>query len=131
MRRHTTTLAILACCVAAAARADVDLGPILVSGYLEAGGRAIADEDDSGKFEEYRDPHEGLFGAGDVTFENPTRRNYFRLGGFDLGEDDADYFVEGGRWGRWGLSGSYSQLPHNFSNQALSPYFGIAGGDLR
>ena len=56
-------------------------------------------DDDSGKFEEYRDPHEGVFGAGDLLLEDPDRRRYLRFGGFDLGEEDADYFLEGGRWG--------------------------------
>ncbi len=122
----------LACWISTApatARADVDAGPIHLSGWVEGGGRLVSEEH-SAKFEEYRDPHEGLFGAGSLLLEDPDRRHYLRLGGFDFGEDDADYFLEGGRWGRWNLFGSYSQLPHNFSNGALSPYIGVPGGEL-
>ena len=131
MKGHTRALVALACGVAtaaAAARADMDLGPAHLSGWIQGGGRAVSDED-SGKFEEYRDVHEGLFGAGDLLVENPNR-TFLRFGGFDIGEDDADYFFEGGRWGRWDVFGSYSQIPHNFSNDALTPYHGIASGEL-
>jgi MtrB/PioB family decaheme-associated outer membrane protein len=133
MRRHAPTLSVLVCCVAGAAataRADLDLGPVRASGYLEGGGRVITGDDHSGKFEEYRDPHEGLFGAGDLMLEDPGQLHFLRFGGFDVGEEDGEYFFEGGRWGRWGLFGNYSQIPHNFSDRALTPYQGIAGGDL-
>src|SRR5262245_33294622 len=132
IQRHPRTVLAFACWLAtgaAAARADVDVGPGLLSGWVETGGRLVTGDDDSGKFEEYRDVGEGLFGGGSLMLQ-PDRRHYLRVGGFDVGEEDADYFLEGGRGGRWNLFGSYSQIPHNYSNDALTPYLGIAGGDL-
>jgi MtrB/PioB family decaheme-associated outer membrane protein len=132
MKRHKRASIGLACGIAtaaAAARADVDLGPVHISGWVEGGGRAVSDEH-SGKFEEYRDPHEGMFGGGDLLLENPEQSHYLRLRAFDVGEHDADYFLQGGRWGRWNLFGSYSQIPHNFSNDALTPYRNITTGEL-
>jgi MtrB/PioB family decaheme-associated outer membrane protein len=132
MQRSTRTLVALFCgaaTAATAARADVDLGPVNLSGWVEGGGRLVSEED-SGKFEEYRDPHEGLFGAGSLLIEDPDRHHYFRFGGFDVGEDDGEYFFEGGRWGRWNLFGNYSQIPHHFSNRALTPYRNLTSGEL-
>src|SRR5262249_3585218 len=132
-RLHRRMLAVLACGIAgvsASARADADLGPVHLEGWLEAGGRGVEGGHGSGKFEEYRDVRRGLFGAGDVMLEDSDRLHFLHFGGFDLGEKDADYFLEGGRWAHWGVTGSFSQLPRNFSNRALSPYGGIAGGDL-
>ena len=131
MRGHTRALVTLACGIATAApaHADTDAGPIHLWGWVETGGRLVSDEH-SGKFEEYRDVHEGLFGGGSVVVEDPDRAHFLRFGGFDVGEDDADYFFEGGRWGRWDVFGSYSQIPHNFSNGALTPYRGLTGNEL-
>lgn len=134
MRRRQLARLALAGLVAAAApyaRADTDLGPIDVSGSLEAGARGIAGEGThSAKFEEYRDPQEIPFGAADLSLRDLEGRYHLHFGGFDMGERDADYFVDGGRWGLWGVSGSISLLPHNFSNQALTPYFGVGSGSL-
>jgi len=115
---------------AAPARADVDLGPTTLSGWLEMGGRGVLGDDHSAKFLEYRDPHEGVFGAADFTLQDLDDLHYLHFGGFDMGEKDADYFLEGGRFGHWGISGAYSLLPHNYSNQALSPYLGVDSGKL-
>jgi MtrB/PioB family decaheme-associated outer membrane protein len=116
--------------LAGPAVADVDLGPATVSGNLEAGVRGISGDEASAKFDDYRDPSIGVFGAGELLFQDLEGKNYFQIGGFDLLEHDADYFFEGGRWGYWGVSGSYSLIPHVYSDRALSPYLGIDGGNL-
>src|SRR5262249_29847980 len=108
-----------------AARADVDLGPTSLSGWLALGARGVPRDPDSDKFREYRDPHTVAFGAGDLWLRDLEDRHYWHFGGYDLGEGDADYFFESGGWGLWGISGSYSLLPHNYSDQARSPYLGV------
>ena len=135
MRRHRLSigLAWLLAVPALPAAADVDLGPFLLSGWVEAGGRATTGDDgdgDSAKFDEYRDPHEGLFGAGNLLLQHEDGKHYLRFGGYDIGEEDGEYFLEGGRWGHWGISGDLSLIPHNYSNRALTPYVGGSSGRL-
>jgi MtrB/PioB family decaheme-associated outer membrane protein len=108
----------------------VQIGPVAASGWLETGGRSISGDHDSSKFEEYRDPQEGIFGAAGLLLQDMEERHYLRLEGFDIGERDADYSLEGGRWGKWGISASLSLLPHAFSENALTPYRGVDGGQL-
>jgi MtrB/PioB family decaheme-associated outer membrane protein len=125
------TLLLLSWLVALPAAADTELGPVRVSGTAEAGARGVTGDDHSAKFEEYRDVPSGAFGALDLMIQSLDDTNYLRFGGDDLGEQDGDYFLEGGRWGHWGITSSYSLLPHNFSNQALSPYFEVKSGNLQ
>jgi hypothetical protein len=99
--------------LAAPAAADVDLGQANATGWLEGGVRGISGDEASAKYDEYRDVQIGAFGAGSLLLQGPEGRNYMKLGGWDLGEHDADYFLEGGRWGHWGIQGNFSLLPHD------------------
>lgn len=129
-RQASLAVAALLALVGPPADADVDLGVASLSGWLEAGGRSVSGDDDAAKFDEYRDPHEGLFGAGNLLFQDTAGRHFLRFGAYDIGEDDAEYFFEGGRFGHWGLSGSLNLIPHNYSERARSPYRGVGSGRL-
>jgi len=122
--------ALLLASLALPAAADTDLGVGTLSGWIEAGGRGITGDDDASKFEQYRDPHKGLFGGGNLLFQDPEGRHFLRFGGYDIGEDDAEYFFEGGRFGNWGLSGDLSLIPHYYSERALTPYRGVDNARL-
>ena len=116
--------------LATPAAADVDLGPANASGWFEGGVRGISGDEASAKYDEYRDVQIGAFGAGSLLLQDLEGKNYLQLGGFDLGEHDADYSLEGGRWGHWGIEGSFSLLPTDYSGRALTPYLGMNSGNL-
>ncbi len=122
--RRAAGLALAAGWLAAAARADVDVAGARLSGELEVGGRAITGEDwgSSSKYDEYREQDPGVFGSGSFLLENRTQPYWLRGWGFDVGERDQRYELEGGRWGRYRFDLEYSELPHVFSDDARSIY---------
>jgi MtrB/PioB family decaheme-associated outer membrane protein len=108
---------------APSASAEQELGSVIVSGEAEVGGLFVWDDNDSAKFEEYRDVPDGdPFGSLDFLIEDAERRYYFHAWLDDIAEDDQQYRFQSGRYGRWGIRGFYSEIPHTFSNQAVSPY---------
>jgi hypothetical protein len=113
------------------AGAETELGPFIISGEAELGGGFVWDDNDSAKFEEYRDiPDEDPFGALRFLIEDSEQRYYFQGWLDDIAEDDQQYRFETGRYGRWGISGFFSEIPHTFSNQAVSPYMETGNGIL-
>lgn len=115
---------------AGAADAEQELGPVIVSGEAQIGGRGVWGDTDSAKFDQYRDVHEGAFGSLRFLFEDEESRYYLRGWFDDIGENDQQYRFEGGRYGRWGIRGFYSEIPNAFSNQAVSPYAEMGDGYL-
>ena len=83
------------------ASAEKGVEPIRISGSVEAGGREVIGRDASAKLNQYRDLHQGLFGSADILFEDREGHSFLRFGGYDLGEDDGEYFLEAGQWGLW------------------------------
>ena len=110
---------LVGCCLAAAATpalADV------VDAELWAGGRAVSGDTHSSKFEEYRDLRPGMFGGGNFLITDPNDVT-FLWGDFDnVGYQDQRYSFEAGQWGFLRLFGEYSELPHDFSNDARTLY---------
>jgi MtrB/PioB family decaheme-associated outer membrane protein len=105
------------CCLAATAA-----GAEVVDAELRMGGRTIAGDTHSSKFEEYRDLEPGLFGGADFLLTDPNDVT-FLWGSFEnVGYDDQRYALEAGQWGRFRLFGAYDELPHVFSNDARSLY---------
>ena len=134
MRRREPTAALAVALgvigvTALPARAEQELGPVIVSGEAQVGGRIYWDDNGSAKFEEYRDIPEDPFGSLRFLIEDSDRRYYFQAWLDDIAEDDQQYRFEGGRYGRWGIRGLFSEIPHTFSNQAVSPYMPV-GNDL-
>jgi MtrB/PioB family decaheme-associated outer membrane protein len=114
-------VAVVACLPWRAA-GEQTLGPLVVSGQAQLGGRGVFGDTDSGKFEEYRDVQEGAFGSLHFLLEDGERRYYLQGWLDDIGERDQQYRFRLGRYGFWGVSGLYSEIPHVFSNGAVSPY---------
>jgi MtrB/PioB family decaheme-associated outer membrane protein len=110
---------------------EQELGPVIVSGEAQVGGLIYWDDNDSAKFEEYRDIPEDPFGSLRFLIEDTDQRYYFQSWLDDIAEDDQQYRFEGGRYGRWGISGLFSEIPHTFSNQAVSPYKKVGNDTLR
>lgn len=112
------------------AGAEEELGPVIVSGEAQLGGRGVWGQSGSAKFREYRDIPDGAFGSLRFLIEDAERRYYLKGWLDDLAEDDQQYRFEGGRYGRWGIRGFYSEIPHVFSRQAVSPYADLGKGVL-
>ena len=67
-----------------------------------------------------------------VSLRKTALRRYYLSGTFqDAGQRDEAYRLEGGRWGRWGLWGAFREIPHEYSWNGESPYFGVSDGDLQ
>jgi MtrB/PioB family decaheme-associated outer membrane protein len=107
----------------------VDLGGAWASGEIELGWQPITGDDDAAKFDEYRDMRQWI-ARGHFLFEDGDRLHYLQGLFEDVGQRDERYSLEGGRYGTWSVWGSFSELPHNQSNDALSPYSGVSSGNL-
>ncbi len=100
-------------------------------GNFETGVLAVDNNTDSAKFTEYRDLEDNFevpalkFGWSDL-----TKGNYFTLNGSHVGRNDQRILVEGGRSGAFRFGVDWNEIPHNFSNKALSPYTNRGGGLL-
>jgi MtrB/PioB family decaheme-associated outer membrane protein len=132
-RRIGNGLALLAlaglCGAPLRASADTQLGSLVASGELEAGTQIIAGDTDSAQFDQYRDVRTWIARLR-FLIDNPDSGYYLRGSFADWFQDDESYTLEGGRWGRWGISAEFSELPHNTSDNGASPYFGVRGDDL-
>ncbi len=100
------------------------------SGLLDLGLGYVSD--DSFKFGEYN----GLEEKGAYLIGNMTGRYrgedaaYVDLSVTDLGLDTRTLGVEGGKQGRYKLFLKYSELPHNISDTAQTPFSGAGGSSL-
>ena len=114
--------AILVLAIVGTAAAEPTIGPFVVSGEVELGYDGEHTDNESAKYEEYRDMGAGIVGAGEMLLENEARSHYLR-GFFDRIESgDQEYAVVMGQYGRYRIGFGFSQMPHNFSNIAASPY---------
>ena len=80
------------------------------------------------KFNEYRDIRNGPTGSFDLGYE---RGNYYiDAYGQEVGRKDQSYGLSGGQWGSFKYDFKYDELPHNFTEQAKTPYSGYGGANL-
>jgi hypothetical protein len=86
---------------------------------------AAADgEDDSSKFEEYRDISQPV--AGDVSFEAQRgNRLYLKGAAFNAGRDDPSVDAAAGRYGKYDMDFQYDRLVHRYAYDAKTLYSGI------
>ena len=81
-------------------------------------------EDDSSKFEEYRDISRPA--AGDVSFEaEKDKQVYLKGSAVDVGRDDPSLDAEAGRYGRYDVDFHYDRLIHRYAYDAKTLYSGI------
>lgn len=108
--------------LAAAAAAD-EPKTVQVSGTVSTGARAVDNDTDSSKLTEYRDLDDDAF-VPKLTlsvFDTATRR-YFDFSGSNVSLDDQRLFARGGRFGAWRATVDWTNVPHNYSNKAQTPY---------
>lgn len=102
--------------------AERQVGPLIVSGDVEFGGRVVTGDDNHEVFLGYREIRSAPFGGGQFLIEDSDRRYYFRGRLDDVAEDDQEYRFRAGRYGHWGVRGSFSEIPHYFSKEGRTPY---------
>ena len=66
-----------------------------------------------GKFNEYRDLRDGVYGHIGLHYDGEGNYLDFRAG--DMGHRDQKYELGGGRWGSYSYSLEYDETPHNFT----------------
>jgi MtrB/PioB family decaheme-associated outer membrane protein len=76
-----------------------------------------------------QDGYYGLFGA-DIYYRGEDAE-YFRLNAARLGLDTGSVRLEGGRQGHYRGTLDYVQIPRLHTDEAMTPYTGIGGEDLR
>ncbi|OGU05935.1 MAG: hypothetical protein A2075_13545 [Geobacteraceae bacterium GWC2_58_44] len=101
-----------------------------VSGYVTAGGQVVDTNENSSKFNEYRDIKDGFY-LYDLGVRTETGTGYFMdAKGKNVGRDDQNIFLKGGRYGRWGVALEWDEIIHRLSNKAQTPYVNQGGGLL-
>jgi MtrB/PioB family decaheme-associated outer membrane protein len=90
-----------------------------LSGRLEPGGRAYADEPRPtalGKFEEYRDVSSGFYvPLADLEFTSTDQRYFVDFAGLRIGRDDQRLSLHGYRPGSFDALVAWDELPHVYS----------------
>lgn len=80
------------------------------------------------KFNEYRDLKDGVYTGFDINFR---RDGYFvEAEGAEIGYDTQNYNIEAGKYGSYRFNAYYNEIPHNYTEDARSPYGGIGSDRL-
>lgn len=131
MKRHTlfTALLLLVPAFLAAQTPPAAPASVIVTGSIAAGGRQTDNDTNSSKLGEYRDLRDRAFLPG-LTFNVLDRRNgrYAEFSGLNLGLRDQNIIGRAGAAGRWRLTADWTEIPHNYSNKAQTPYSRSAPG---
>ncbi|UCH53078.1 MAG: MtrB/PioB family decaheme-associated outer membrane protein [Pseudomonadota bacterium] len=100
------------------------------SGEFELGAAYVSD--DSYKFSEYTGLEKGGYAVGNATarYNDAEKATYWDLYATDLGFPYRAIEVEGGKQGTYKLFLKYSELPHNISDSARTPFGGTGGDSL-
>jgi len=100
----------------------------VVTGSVELGVMGVDDQDNSAKFQEYRDLDDDVLG--NVLLEAYKGSYYFGLEGTNIGLDDQDYWLKGGQYGKFKYKLNYDETPHNYSFAAKTFYSGVGTDNL-
>jgi len=111
------------------AQAGASSPAVEVTGSVTPGVQQLDNTTNSSKLTEYRDLHNNFFLSG-VTFAMTDRAAgwFFDLNGVDVSRDDQTIQAEAGSLGRWNVRADWVEVPHNFSNKAVTPYIQSAPG---
>jgi MtrB/PioB family decaheme-associated outer membrane protein len=102
----------------------------VVSGDVSVFGRYLEGENDSAKFEEYREIPEGAGGQVELKFKK-KEGYFFEIEANDIAEDDQNTRVKAGKFGKFAIEFTYDKTPHRFAYDAKSLYAGVGSGSLR
>ena len=91
--------------------------------------RAADGEDESSKFEEYRDVTQPV--AGDLSVQaERDRRLYFKGSATGVGQDDPSAEAGAGHYGRYDIDLKYNRLIHRYALDARTLYSGVGSGSM-
>ena len=85
-------------------------------------------EDESAKFEEYRDISREVSGEVYLRYEKKDRY-FLEFDADHIGADDQYLFFRGGRYGQFNIDLSYDKIPHRFALDARTLYSGTGSGN--
>jgi MtrB/PioB family decaheme-associated outer membrane protein len=113
-----------------AARAQVDIGNMIINGGGEIGGLPRSFTGDKAKFEEYRDVPESIVVPElQLMIGGKKEDFYLKFDASQVGRDDQNYKLRFGRYGLLDIEFEWDQIPHLFSSGvARSPYIRSNGG---
>lgn len=99
------------------------------SGGITIGSQGVDGEDESSKFNEFRDVRDGIYLYG-LWFDFLDKRTglFLKLNGESLIRDDQSLRLRLGEYGSWRLGIDRNDTPHNLSNKALSPFISRGSG---
>lgn len=102
---------------------------IITSGSIKAGVQQDNINENSSKFNEYRDIKDG-FNLYELDFEAFNNKSglFLELGGENVMRDDQFIRFGVGSYGTWNLGVEHNKTPHNLSNKAMTPYFNQGNG---
>ena len=103
-----------------------------VSGTITPGVQQLDNSTNSAKLTEYRDLRDNFYLPA-MTFRanDATTGWFFDLSGTNVSRDDQTILARGGRLGLWSVDVDWIEVPHNYSNKALTPYIQRAPGLLQ
>lgn len=125
MRRFLTLLVLSA--VPATALAQ---GTFETSGRISTGVQQVENNTNSSKFAEYRDLRDNRYPFGFQFNALNPQGIFLDAAGSNISRRDQSFKLVGGDLGVWSFAASWDELPHNFSNKALSPYTSTTPGAL-
>lgn len=97
--------------------------PVEVTGSITQGAQQLDNSARSSKLTEYRDLRNNYFlPAVSVSMTDRAAGWYFDMNGVNVSRDDQTIRAEAGAFGRWSLKVGWVEIPHHFSNKALTPY---------
>ncbi len=113
--------------LASTAWAQIDVGNFTISGAGEVGALPMSRTGKDGKFEEYRDIHEGFIVPELQLMIGGKKEDYYlEFDGLKPGRDDQNFSLRAGRYGLLDVQFEWDQIPHHFDN-AQTP-FAMNGG---
>ena len=89
---------------------------------------AVAHENESAKFQEYRDVRDGAVAG--LELHVPVGKENLNLVGRHLGLEDQDFIVDVGRPGHYVVALGYNQTPHNYAFDVRSIFAGLGTTQL-
>lgn len=112
--------------------AEVEEERYIIHGNVTLGAQAVDQNNDSSKFNEYKDDETDMYIYRlNLGVDDTETGQYFDFRGSRLSRDDQAVLLEFGKAGTYTVGFSLNQIPHRLSNNARTPYDYLGGGTYR